>query len=314
MRRPAPKIVALGLALALVACGDAAPPRSTATARALPSLAATGASPDDVVVARVDERPVWGSCVAAQAKAERVDAKTALQQCIDLELAAQEAERRGLATDPDVGDALEQALASRFVEREFSQRFRSVADLPASVVEPVFKKNAWRMHREEYRGSFFARIELPESEKGTPADVAAGEAAQKAYATLASRADLFPDDVEGALRAAAGPGMKVSGSNADPATFGPSSRLQAYYHEPLFAIPAIGQVAPPVRGAYGWDIILFTTRLEPLERTREQVLEDLWPALRLRYFMLWSAEAGKGHVQPYAYDDATLQKLLGGDQ
>jgi hypothetical protein len=302
------------ITLALAACGDAAPPRPTATAQAVPSLAATGASPDDVVVARVDERPVWGSCVAAQAAAERVDARTALQQCIDLELAAQEAERRGLARDPDVGEALKQALASRFVEREFTQKFRSVADLPPAVVEPVFKKNAWRMHRDEYRGSFFARIELGEAEKGTPTDVAAGEAAQKAYAALATRTGLFPHDVETALREAAGPNLKVIGGTADPATFGPSSRLQAYYHEPLFRIPAIGQVAPPVRGAYGWDIILFTTRIEPLERTREEVLAELWPALRLRHFMQWSAEAGKGRVQPYAYDDATLQRLLGGEQ
>lgn len=299
--------------LAIAACGDAAPPRPAPAARTLPSLEATRAAPDDIVVARVNDRPVWGSCVAAQAAAARVDARTALDQCIDLELGAQEAERRGLGTDAAVAEAYAQALAAALVDREFTDKVKTVADLPPQLVEETFKKNEWRMHRLEYRDSFFARIETTAPE-GSPEEVAAGEAARAAYATLAARADLFPPDVENAVRAAVRPGQKVSTGTPEAATFGPGSRLQAYYHEPLFRIPAIGQVAPPVRGPYGWDLILYTSRIDPLERTREQVLDELFPAMRIRWFLQWTTQLGRGHVEPVPHDDETLRQLLGGDE
>ncbi|MBZ0233805.1 MAG: hypothetical protein K8M05_15865, partial [Deltaproteobacteria bacterium] len=207
----------------------------------------------------------------------------------------------------------DRALAAAFVDREFAARVTTVADLPAAFVESIWKKNAWRADRQEYRGSFFARIELTEP-AGSPADVAAGEAARAAYATLAGRSDLFPEDVEAALRAAAGPGQKVSAAAPEPATFGEGSRLQAYYHEPLFAIERIGQVAPPVRGPYGWDLILYTSRIEPWKRTRGEVLAELFPAMRVRYFMDWTSQLGQGHVELTKHDEATLRELLGGEE
>lgn len=295
------------------ACGDEAPKAPATTERALPSLVAPPAGPGDVVVARVDDRPVWGSCVAAQAEAHGKSARAALEDCIGLELAAQEAERRGLARDPEVALAYDRALASALVDREFSARVKTTADLPAAFVEGIWAKNAWRMDRREYRGSFFARIELTDPE-GSPADLAAGEAARAAYAALAGRSDLFPEDVEAALRAAARPGQTVTAATPEAATFGEGSRLQAYYHEPLFAIEQIGQVAPPVRGPYGWDLILYTSRLEPWKRTRDEVLAELFPAMRLRYFMDWTSRLGQGHVEIVRHDDATLRELLGGEE
>lgn len=304
---------AVSTVLAIAACGDAAPPRPPATTRTLPSLEATPAGADDAIVARVNDRPVWGSCVAAQAAATRVDAKAALGQCIDLELAAQEAEQRGLTGDPAVIEAYDQALASALVEREITDKVKTVADLPPQLVTDAFKKNEWRMSRPEYRGSFFARVET-QAPAGSPEYVAAETTARAAHATLAGRADLFPPDVEAALRAAASPDQKVSTGTPDMATFGEGSRLQKYYHEPLFRIPAIGQVSPPVPGPYGWDIILYTSRLEPLERTREEVMDELFPAMRVRAFLQWAAQIGKGHVQPVPHDEAELRRLLGGEE
>jgi hypothetical protein len=308
--------VATGVALVVAGCGDAAPPRAQTTARAVPSLVATAEGTGDVVVARVDERPVWGSCVAAQAKANHVDAHAALDQCIELELAAQEAERRGLAADPDVALAHEQALASRFVEVEFSSKMRTVADVPAAVVDEFWKKYAFRMHRQEYRGSYYARVVCKEKDcpPGSPQDLAAKASAEKAYARLAGRKDLFPADLDDAVNASLSAGQTMQHEQVFETTKGPGARILPYYHEPLFEIPAIGMVAPPAHGPYGWDIILWTSQVTPREWTREQVLEELLPSMRVRAFMQWTSQLGKAHGARPVADDATLRAAFGGDE
>lgn len=270
---------------------------------------ATPAGPDDVVVARVNGRPVWGSCVAGQARGRGLAIRAALADCIDLEVAAQEAERRGLAADPEVAEEAERAMVARFVDREFTARVRSPADLPRSFVEGVMTKHEWRLARDEYRGSFYARVEAPIETvpRGSPADVAAEKIARDAYATLAGRRDLFPRDVEAALRAAAGPAAQLTFASF-PGTTG--DNVQAYYREALFAIGALGEVSPPARGPYGWDLVLWTTTLPALTQTREEVLAQLWPAMRQRHFLDWAAQTGRGH-QVEASPAPVVERVLG---
>lgn len=304
-------ILSLTALVGAAACGDAAPPRPpTTTTRALPALDATAAGPDDLIVARVGGRPVWGSCVAAQARAHGRTRQAALDECIALELAAQEAERRGLHHDPDVGEEVTRALAAALVDREFAARYRTPADLPAYLTEGALRRFEIRMHRPELRYSFFARIEL-KAPAGSPEDLAAGAAARAAHATLAGRRDLFPQDVEAALRAAAGPDMKV-GTGAPERVH--REGLQAYYADPLFALPGVGAVTAPVRGPYGWDLILMTGHTEPREMTRDELLAEVFGALRIRWFQDWSAQLGKGHTVERLADDDTLRVVLGAEE
>ncbi|HVV86574.1 MAG TPA: hypothetical protein VHE35_26130 [Kofleriaceae bacterium] len=272
---------------------------------------APAASPDDVVVARVNGRPVWGSCVAAQARGRHVDARTALGDCVDLELGAQEAERRGLDEDPDVLEQAQQAMVARFVDRDFTAVYQKPSDLPSSFVDPIMKRNEWRLHRDEYRGSFYARVEADEKEvpRGSAADQEAERIAQAAYARLAGRHDLFRGDVEAALRAAAGPTVKLDFADFKPTT---GDNVQHYYRDALFALHTIGEVSPPTRGPYGWDLVLWTTRLEPLDQTRDDVLAQLWKPMRQRFFLDWAAQAGKGHDVQLLADGPTTERLLGG--
>jgi hypothetical protein len=59
---------------------------------------------------------------------------------------------------------------------------------------------------------------------------------------------------------------------------------------------------------------LWTSQILPREWTRAQVLEDLFPSMRVRAFMHWTSQLGKSHgAQPLA-DDATLRAALGGDE
>src|SRR5262245_17970595 len=117
----------LALALASVAaCSGAPDPASTPRAAQAVSLVAPARGSDDVVVAQVNGRPVWGSCVAAQL--QRMPAATrdgALRECVDFELLAQAAETRGLAAQAEVTDETRRALVSRLVETGFEDRHRS---------------------------------------------------------------------------------------------------------------------------------------------------------------------------------------------
>lgn len=275
-------------------------------------LIAPPAGPDDVVVAHVAGRPVWGSCVAAQARGRHVDVRAALADCIDLELAAQEAARRGLARDPEVLERAQQLLVAGFIDRDFRGRFRTPADLPAGFVDPIMKHNEWRLHHDEYRGSFYARVEAPDREapRGSPADLEAERIARTAYATLAGKKDLFASDVERALRAAAGPTSRVVAANFDPTT---GDNVLPYYRDTLFGLTAIGEVSAPVRSPFGWDLVLWTTVLPAMTASKDDVLAQLFRPMRQRYFLDWAAAAGHGHKVELMADRATTEQLLGGE-
>ena len=300
------------LLVAVAACGGStgsgppAPPRTQVVA----SLVATPGGPGDLVVATVGDRPVWGSCVAAQAAGDPARRRAALDECIALEVAAQEAERRGLDRDPDVIDAGRRALVARLVDVELTDKIHTVADLPASFVEPIFAKQAYRLDRPEFRGNFFARIVIDEKERGTPADQAAEAAARAVHQRLAGRTDLFPRDVEDALRAAAPAGMKVEAAAPERMT---REGLLPYYADALFALPAVGTVAAPVRSKWGWDLILFTSHIPARRSSKDEVLADLFPRLRQLYFERWSQQLGKGHAVQILADADTLRRVLGGE-
>ena len=297
----------------VAACGSADAPAPTRTRQLAVAQLAPPAGPDDVVVARVAGQPVWGSCVAAQARGRHVDVKAALDDCIALEVAAHEAARRGLDRDPDVIERTEQAMVSRLIDRDFAARYRTAQDLPAAFVDPIMKRNEWRLGHDEYRGSFFARVDAPEqtAPPGSPADVAAEQIARAAYATLAGRKDLFPGDVERAVRAAAGPAVAVTAKPFPPTT---GDNVKPYYRATLFGLAAVGEVSAPVRSPWGWDLVLWTSVLPALTQTRDDILGQLFEPMRQAYFIEWAGAAGSGHQIELIADRATAERLLGGGE
>src|SRR5260221_9043696 len=117
---PGPVRLAAVAVAALAACGHGASPPPVATAvvhPAPPSVQARPAGPDDLVVARVDGRPIYGSGVQAQAAAFHLDAHPALDQCIGFELLAGAADARGLRGDPHVADTLRREMVRGLIER-----------------------------------------------------------------------------------------------------------------------------------------------------------------------------------------------------
>ena len=299
-------VAAVGLA---IACGSSSPPP-----RAAPAVIATPPlTGDDVEVARVNGRPVWSSCVVVQARAItgaaqrvardlRVDA---LQQCIAFELLAQTAEARGVAQLPEVRDAVRSAAVNRLVETDFEQRYRTPDDL-AAAVDTVMKRNEWRMHILELRASTFARFIVPDK---APAelDARARALADQLAAELAGQTGLYGVHLtEAARRIAAGSDVKLETADVKPTH---RDDLVEPYARALYAIPEVGRIGPVVRTQWGWDVVLWTGGVEPRERTRDEVVGEMFPDLRRHQFQLWVTQLAKQLGVHVEVDQATAARL-----
>jgi hypothetical protein len=314
----APAIAALGLA---IGCGSSSPPPAAQSGpqagppgsmtRGPAAIATPPLTSDDVEVARVNGRPVWGSCIATQARAI-AGARTpqqrragALDQCIAFELLAQAAEAGGVAQAGEVTDAARAAAVNRLVETDFEQRYRTPDDLEEAV-DAVMKRNEWRMHILELRASTFARFQVP---RDAPAelDARAHALADRLADELAGQTGLYDVHlVEAARRIAAGSDIKL-----DTADVRPTHRddLVEPYSRALYAIPEVGRIGPVARTQWGWDVVLWTGGVEAKERTRDEVVGDMFPELRRHQFRLWATQLGKQLGVHIEVDQATAARL-----
>ncbi|MDX2086688.1 MAG: hypothetical protein SFX73_02505 [Kofleriaceae bacterium] len=271
----------------IAACGgpSSAPPAPVATAI---SAVAPPASPADLELARVNGKPVWASCVVEQlARHKRLNADTALQECIAFELMAQEAVKRHLDTFPEVVDATRTAMVSRFIATEFEAKYKSPADL-GSFMSKIIDKESWRLSRPELRASSYIRIPLAEN---VPPEVEARakSTAQTIADAVASERGLADSNfVEIAQRAV--PGVLFEHAEV-PAKV--RTGLDKTYGDVLFAVPEVGSSSGPVRTKWGYDVILWTGGLPAKETTREELEAELFPEIRRAYFIAWVGQMVK---------------------
>lgn len=234
----------------------------------------------DVQVATVDGRPVWGGCVADQiARTPSLTRDAALAQCIDLELLAQVAEQRQLATDREVVDATRTALVRRLMDA-FEAKHPD-ADSLRTQIDEMFAK-AGTTTRPELRGSFHILVAVPEH-ASPDVDTAARRAAEQIYQPLANRTGLFPEDLRQAAQGVTAPtGTTLEVGDVPKAPKDNRSRAPEYVGS-LFAISEVGRVALVRTKAFGYHIILLT-ELEPAAPIeREQVFAVLRRQLFLQY-------------------------------
>jgi hypothetical protein len=264
--------------VALVGCGSSAAPPDAAPAVALAIVAPPEAT-GDVQVATVNGRPVWGSCVAHQAKAK----DAALADCVAFELLAQAAEAKGLARDPGVVEATRTAMVSRLVATAFEARYRTVADL-GGAMDMAIERRLFLMHQPELRTSTYARLPLPP--QATPAEEATARAvAEQLAAGLRDETGLLGVNLVEAV-AKVETQAKVRFEHADM----PLNERNAFvreYGDALWSIPDIGRITGPVRTKWGWDVILWTGGMPAHERTRAELADELFPELRRQFFALW---------------------------
>lgn len=271
--------------LALVAaCGGSggepvvpAPPRTAPAA-----LVATPAA-GDVVVATVAGRPVYGSCVAAQAARGHLDRRAALDECIAFELLAQAAEIRGAQHAGEVAEATRRALVSRLVETDFERRIRGPEDLPVQI-EAAFSEVKAYLNRPELRASQYVRVKVDDK---VPDAVAAKAraVADRIHAALADETGLFSTNVEEvAHRLGDNQGFELEINRIRPS---PAAALVPPYAKALFEIPEVGRVSPVFRTAWGWDFTLLEQVIPARLFTRDEVVRDLFPKVQRAAFVAW---------------------------
>jgi hypothetical protein len=270
------------------------------------SIVAPRASEADVVVAEVNGRPIWGSCVTEQAARGATDRGAALAQCVEFELLAQAAEQRGLATDPGVVEATRTAMVSELVAAEFEARYQKPADLGATI-DKLLDKNQWRLHRPDLRASTYVRAVVPPG--ATPEiDARARQLADAVADELAAETGLFPSHLRDAMdRHAKGTGIEIQ--TQDLTQVPRTASFETPYLEALFAIPEVGRVSKPVQTRRGWDVILWTGGLPPYEMPREALALEVFPELRRAQFGVWVTQLIRSGGIAIEIDQAALAQL-----
>jgi hypothetical protein len=272
------------------------------------SLVSVPHGPDDLVVARVDGRPIHGSCVREQAALGQ-SPTAALDACIDLELLAAAALARGLDRDPDVIEAGRTARVSRFVDTEFTAKVTSAADLPPAMVAKAVEKARPYLVQPLRRVGVYVRATLPDgTAAGSPEEVAARELIEAVHAELAGKRALFPVDLFAAGdRIAAARGAKVDHDEKPYAT-AIDQDADRHWRAALFAIPEIGMISEPTRTKWGWDVVLWTDTVPARPLDDAGVAAALFPDLRRLQLKAWAHGFTRGmHIEEH---DERLRALV----
>jgi len=256
----------------LAACGSGPPPSVTTSGPPASSIAVP--LPGDVQVASVEGRPVWGSCVVAQIKRfPTLTKEIAVQQCIDLEMLAQTAERKGLAMHSEVIDATRTALVRRLVD-QFAARFPDPESMKVQI-DKVYQK-AGTTFRPEIRGSWHA---IAKASKDAPEAVhlAARQTAEQLYQRLKDETGLFSWQLENARDAvvALQQPANVELVIEELVTTKDDLKWAAEFRGALFGIPEVGRVSPVVKTDYGYHVILLSDLKPAAPIERAQVFAGL---------------------------------------
>jgi hypothetical protein len=270
--------VSLGCA---VACSGSHTPPAPRASGPPASLTATPAR-DDVQVATVEGRPVWGSCVTAQS-ARGATRDEALAQCIDFELMAIEAEKRGLALDPDVAIATRTALVNQLVAYEYEDKFKRPEDF-GSFWTKMMERNRSRFDHPEARGTAYVRIDVAK-QPAAGEDERAKQLIDELYAALKTERGLMKAHLEEIGNRVIGTRAKLQVASVPPDLR--HGRLHDTYSAAAFAIPEIGRVAPPVRTPWGWDIILWDSVVPAVHTPPDEVVANALPEIKRAFFPYW---------------------------
>lgn len=296
----------LVVAIAVVSCGGPTAPPAPVGAPA--SLIATGASAVDSVVAQVNGRPVWASCVGAQAERAHVSRDAALAQCIDFELLAQTAEQRGFATNREVVAKTKTAMVNRVIASTYEDGYTRPEQFGSAWDNILAKtKMTLRWKHGEYRASSYVRVEL-DAKATKEQDDRARAVAEKVAAALVGERGLLGPQLVAIAQPIAGD-VKLFHQDVPP--FRPGG-LDRAYADALFAIPEIGRASPAVRTQEGWDVIVWTGVEPETSPSPDELIAKLLPDVKQLYFNMWVNSVAQRlglHVELVQANIAKLEAL-----
>lgn len=261
-----------------------------------PAVALEASAGGGAVVAEVNGRPIYSDCVATQARAHDLDRPHALDECIDFELLAQAAARRGYAHRPAVLDVRKTEMVRAFIEHDFSPRSRTPAQVPAGRVQAAWHKIKPRFDHPEYRLVRALRAPIKaHTPAGAPQARAARALAFEIYDKLAREDDLTAKAFRQRASAIAG-GRKLL-DDGQLVVSRRGGQFPPALARAVFALSQTGMVAQPTRGPHGWEINLLIkiipAKHEPLARFEPKLRDELYRALGRRDFLAWVKKLSK---------------------
>jgi len=160
-------------------------------------------------------------------------------------------------------------MVSRFVADAYEDKLNQPSDFGgawAKQVEPFL----YRVDHDEVRASHYVRVQDP-----ALAEQIATEAA-KQTGWMPPMLDELAD------RLAAGRPVEKSDVG-----FKMPVQLEDHYSQALFALPEVGRTSPVTKTPWGYDVILFADVLPARHPSRDQVIKEVLPPFKERYFSVW---------------------------
>jgi len=266
------------------------------------SVVAPRASATDAIVASVNGKPVWGSCVAIQAQ-RGATRPTALSQCIDFEVLAQAADQRGYAVTPEVREATHTAMVNELVTSVYEDGYTTAAQF-GPLWQRALAQGAWKVSHENYRASSYVRISIAETTTQAEVDAAKRSADQIAAALATETGLMGPSLLELAQKAA--PGIKID--HQDVTAFR-AGALDKNYAAALFGLHEIGRASTAVRTKWGWDVIVWTDDVPEAHPSDAEITVKLLPDVKLGYFDHWVDTIGRSLGVLVEVDQKNVAKL-----
>lgn len=238
------------------------------------------------MVAMVNGRAVFASCVRIQAEAHAISRESALGECIDFELLAQAAEAAETATHPtithpDVQRVAKQELVRAFVEDRYN--VRGPDDLPIDLVKRLWEQvQVPRYNHPELRNIVFCRVPLTAAQGPASDEYKVGLAfLQSVYEKLRDVRDIKKNDLFGECWEPHYIEAGVHKLKLNTFKMRPRTGYMEVFQESVFGPKEAGRVVPPVYSQFGLDLILVTEVIPAKTTTFEEAEAELREALFL---------------------------------
>ncbi len=234
--------------------------------------------------------PILADCAIEHAEAYNVDVQAALGACIDFELLASEAIRRGFDSHPAAHTARKTESVRKFIDVAFVSNFNSPDDVPMEHVRHSYERTKYQWVHPEIRFTVYVRARVnKKAPRGSPEDLKAKQLIYEIHESM--RGKLFKTKetfYAAAQKVARGRPLE----NGKPFDFPRHGRAVEEYAKPAFDIPKVGAISVPTRTRWGWDIILFTGFMRPQNLSVEQAASKIRPVIyalsRERSFEDWA--------------------------
>jgi hypothetical protein len=280
----------------LAACGGGREARRAQNRAARQEVSFTGSlsakpTPEAFAVAEVNEDTIWDVDVARYAREHQLDARTALDELVDLTLLAQEAHRRGYADDPEVVEARARERVRVLVERDYAPSFDGPEDVPMSDLERAWKRRDIYLfyNHAEYHRVAWARVGV-KKKSGEDVWAAARPVAEELRQAIiaAKPTDKLSFGLAAKAWADAHPGVKVTISDFAATT---GRETDASFAKLAFSLNKVGELSEVGRTPWGWDV-LYLYEIIPeaslsLEQAAPEMRTKLFESSQKTGFLRW---------------------------